>query len=138
VLHRANSRGFTLYYYDLDILAENAHYRLVHHSCRQVHCLSHLYTVKPRVPGIMWLRTRGHDFELQLLRMNLTNETYCSFAFYLCQGGYEIVVVCLFVSLLATLCKNFQTDLHEIFMEGLHISWHICEFSSYQIWPIDK
>jgi len=66
----------------------------------------------------MWLRTRGHDFELQLLRMNLTNETYCSLAFYICQGGYEIVV-CLFVSLLATLCKNFQTDFHEIFMEGL-------------------
>ena len=38
-----------------------------------------------------------------------TTYTYC-----LLQGGYVIVVVCL----LATLCKNFQTDLHEIFMEG--------------------
>jgi len=25
---------------------------------------------------------------------------------------------CLFVCLLATLCKNFQTDLHELFTEG--------------------
>jgi len=30
------------------------------------------------------------------------------------QGGYVIVVVCL----LATCCKNFRTDLHEIFMES--------------------
>jgi len=38
--------------------------------------------------------------------------------FYLCQGGYVFVVVCLSVCLLATLCKNVQTDLHEIFTEG--------------------
>jgi len=29
------------------------------------------------------------------------------------QGGYVIVAVCLFVCLLATLRKNFRTDLHE-------------------------
>jgi len=77
VLHRANSTGFTPYYYDLDILAENAHYHLFHHSCRQAHCLNHLYTVKPRPPGAMQLRTRGHDLNCQLLSMNfyLTNET---------------------------------------------------------------
>ena len=34
---------------------------------------------------------------------------------YLRQGGYVFVVVCLFVCLLATLRKNFRTDLHEIF-----------------------
>jgi len=28
VLHRASSIGFTPYYYDLDTLAENAHYHL--------------------------------------------------------------------------------------------------------------
>jgi len=33
-------------------------------------------------------------------------------------GGYVFVVVCLYVCLLATLRKNFQTDLHEIFREG--------------------
>jgi len=33
---------------------------------------------------------------------------------YFRQRGYVIVIVCL----LATLCKNFQTDLHEIFREG--------------------
>jgi len=37
--------------------------------------------------------------------------------YYLRQGGY-VFVVCLFVCLLATLSKNFGTDLHEIFWEG--------------------
>ena len=46
---------------------------------------------------------------------------------YLSQGGYVfivvtstivIVIVCLSVCLLATLRKNFRTDLHEIFREG--------------------
>jgi len=36
-------------------------------------------------------------------------------AYYLRQGGYVIVVVCLFVCRLATLRKIFRTDLHEIF-----------------------
>ena len=35
VLHRASSRGFTPYYYDLNTLAENAHYHLFRHSRRQ-------------------------------------------------------------------------------------------------------
>jgi len=43
VLHRTSSRGFTPYYYDLDTLAENAHYHLFRHSCRPAHCLNHLY-----------------------------------------------------------------------------------------------
>jgi len=38
-------------------------------------------------------------------------------AFYLRQGGYVMVVVCMFV-LLAALHKSFGTDLHKIFMEG--------------------
>jgi len=33
---------------------------------------------------------------------------------YLRQEGYVIVVVCLSICLLATLRKNFRTDLHEI------------------------
>jgi len=37
--------------------------------------------------------------------------------YYLRQEGY-VIVVCLSVCLLATLRKNFQTDLHEIFREG--------------------
>jgi len=38
---------------------------------------------------------------------------------YLRQGGYVIIViVCLFVCLLATLRKNFWTDVHEIFSKG--------------------
>jgi len=38
--------------------------------------------------------------------------------YYLRQIGYVFVVVCLSVCLLATLRKNFRTDLHEIFKEG--------------------
>ena len=37
---------------------------------------------------------------------------------YLCHGGYVFVIVCLSVCLLATLHKNFQTDLRELFREG--------------------
>jgi len=37
-----------------------------------------------------------------------------TFLYYLCQGGYVLVIVCLS----ATLPNNFQTDLHEIFREG--------------------
>ena len=44
VLDRATSRGFTPYYYDLEVLVENAHYKLFRHSCQEGHCLSHLYT----------------------------------------------------------------------------------------------
>ena len=33
VLDKATSRGFTPYYYELDVLAENAQYKLFHHSC---------------------------------------------------------------------------------------------------------
>ena len=34
VLDGATSRGFTPYYYDLDVLAENAQYKLFRHSCQ--------------------------------------------------------------------------------------------------------
>jgi len=37
---------------------------------------------------------------------------------YLHQRSYVVIVVCLFICLLATLCKNFLMDLHEIFREG--------------------
>jgi len=40
----------------------------------------------------------------------------CGFQTYP-QAGYVIVVVCLFVSLLATLLENFGNDLHVIFRE---------------------
>ena len=76
VLHRASSRGFTPYYYDLDTLAENAHYHLYRHSCRQAHCLNHLYTVKPRPPGAMRLRTRGHQFELPAVKYEFNKRNF--------------------------------------------------------------
>jgi len=43
-------------------------------------------------------------------KVSLHNVSY----YYLCQGGYAFVVVCL----LPTLCNNFQMDLHETFREG--------------------
>jgi len=76
VLHRASSRGFTPYYYDLDTLAENAHYHLFHHSRRQAHCLNHLYTVKPRPPSAMQLRTRDHQFELHAVKYEFNKRNF--------------------------------------------------------------
>jgi len=76
VLHRASSRGFTSYYYDLDTLAENAHYHLFRHSRRQAHCLNHLYTVKPRPSGAMQLRTRGHQFELPAVKYEFNKRNF--------------------------------------------------------------
>jgi len=42
------------------------------------------------------------------------------FVYYIRQGGYVIVVVCLSVRPLATLHKNFLMVLHDIFREGWH------------------
>jgi len=57
---------------------------------------------------------------LELLRIGIDpqNRTFCNN--YLRQGCCAFVVVCLFVCvwLLATLRKNFRTDLHEIFRQG--------------------
>jgi len=76
VLHRASSRGFTPFYYYLDTLAENAHYHLFKHSCRKDHCLYHLYSVKPRPPGDMRLRTHGHDFELPIIKYEFNKRNF--------------------------------------------------------------
>ena len=64
------------YYYNLDTLAENAHYHLFRHSRRQAHCLNHLYTVKPRPPGAMRLRTRGHQFELSAIKYEFNKRNF--------------------------------------------------------------
>jgi len=57
--------------------------------------------------------------------LTTSGQLYCfcvNLYVYLRQGGYVIVVVCLSVCLsvclLATLRKNFPTDLHENFREG--------------------
>ena len=76
VLHRASSRGFTLFYYYLDTLAENAYYHLVKHSCCQAHCLYHLYTVKPRPPDAMQLGTHSHDFELLTIKYEFNKRNF--------------------------------------------------------------
>jgi len=62
------------------------------------------------------LRHDGNDtvpFELVV-----TDQVRKLLVYYVRQGGYVFVVVCLVVCLLATLHKNFRTDLHEIFREG--------------------
>ena len=64
------------FYYDLDSLAENAHDHLFKHSCRQDHCLYHLYSVNPRPPGAMRLRTRGHDFELPIIKYEFNKRNF--------------------------------------------------------------
>ena len=56
------------YYYDLNVLTENAQCKLFRHSCQEGHCLSHLYTEKLRPPDTMRLRTRGHNFELPTIK----------------------------------------------------------------------
>jgi len=51
VLNRANRRGFTPYYHDLDTLAESAQHDRFRHSHHCAHCLNHLYATKRhRVP----------------------------------------------------------------------------------------
>ena len=76
VLDRATSRGFTPYYHDLDVLAENAEYKFFSHSCQEGHCLSHLYTVKPRPPGTMRLRTRGRKFQLPTIKYEFNKRNF--------------------------------------------------------------
>jgi len=49
-------------------LAHISSYHLFYHSCLQAHCLNHLYTVKLRPSGAMWLRTCGHDSELSSIK----------------------------------------------------------------------
>jgi len=73
VLDRATSRGFTPYYYDLDVLAENAQYKLFHHSCQEGHCL---IQKKPRRPGTMRLRTRGHKFQLPTIMYKFNKSNF--------------------------------------------------------------
>jgi len=68
VLDRATSRGFTPYYYDLDVLTENTQYKLFRQRCQEGHCLSHPYTEKLEPPGTMQLRTRGHKFQLPTIK----------------------------------------------------------------------
>jgi len=62
----------------------------------------------------------GHDDLGQPVarRDTLVTVTYWFRFHYLCQGGYVIVGVLFVCCLLATLLKNFQTDLHEIFRKG--------------------
>jgi len=65
---KAHRYSLPSYFYYLDVLAENAQYKLFRHSCQKEHCLSHLYTEKPRPTGTMQLITRGHHFQLPTIK----------------------------------------------------------------------
>ena len=73
VLHRANRRGFTSHYHDLDTLALSA---ISRHSRHSAHCLHHLYTAKLKPPGAMRLRARGHDFELPTVKYEFNKRNF--------------------------------------------------------------
>ena len=62
----ADRKGFTPYYYGIDVQCD-----LFHHSCREDDCLNHFYTVKLMPPGSMRLRMRGHDFEFPTIKYEL-------------------------------------------------------------------
>ena len=76
VLDRATSRGFTPSYYDLDVLAENAQYKLFRRSCQEGHCRNHLYTRKRWPPDTMQLRTRGHIFQLPTIKYEFNKRNF--------------------------------------------------------------
>jgi len=84
-----------------NVLAENAQYKLFRHSCQEGHCLSHLYTDKPRPPGTMQLRTRGHKFQLSTIKyeFNKCNFIVRSLFNYLWLCNYIIEQCCYFVKL---------------------------------------
>ena len=82
VLDTATSRGFTPYYYDLDMLAENAQYKLFRHSCQEGYCLNHLYTEKPRPTDTMQLRKRGHKFQLPTIKYEFNKRNFVVRSFF--------------------------------------------------------
>jgi len=45
-------------------------------ALHQAHCLYHLYSVKPRPPGAMRLRTRGHDFEVPIIKYEFNKRNF--------------------------------------------------------------
>jgi len=71
---------------------------------------------------VIWLLTQCFkliSFLHILLIIVVTCNKQLIVIYYLHQGAYVFVVVCL----LATFHKNFQTDLHEIFRQGLQLAY---------------
>ena len=58
------------------------------------------------------------SFLFSYLYIMILTGWFCVWNYYLHQGDYIIIVVCLSVCLLATLLRNSWTDLHKIFREG--------------------
>jgi len=153
VLHRASSKGFTTFYYDLDTLADNAHYHLFKHSCRQDHCLYHLYSVKPRPPGAMRLRTRNHDFELPIIKYEFNKRNFivqllfnyvwfCVLLYYL-----HLVFYCTHVRMSYVLNSYLLTywrwteshTLLRTFIAGLWLTcacWRLHYWQLFHPWPV--
>jgi len=51
-----------------------------------------LYTVKPRPPGAMRLRTRGHDFELPILKYEFNKQNFVVQSLF---NYYDFVFYCI-------------------------------------------
>jgi len=82
VLKRANRMGFTYYGYQLDHSNETSQYKLFRRSWSERHCLHHVFTVKPRPPGAMHLRQRGHDFVLPNIRYEINKCPFIACALF--------------------------------------------------------
>jgi len=94
------------FYYDLDTLTENAHYHLFKHSCRQDHCLYHLYSVKPRPPGAMRLRTRGHDFELPIIKYEINKRNFIvQSLFFLIMSDFVFYCIIFILYFIVHMCE---------------------------------
>jgi len=105
VLNRANCRGFTPNYHDLDTLAESAQHDLFRQSRHSAHCLNHLYTTKLKPPGAMRLRSRGHDFELPTVKFEFNKWNFIVRSLF--QYVYDCVYTDLFLSGCVVILKIF-------------------------------
>jgi len=84
VLKRATRMGYYTYYgYDSDRLNETSKYKLFfRRSWSERHCIHHLFTVKPRPPGAMHLRQRGHDIVLPNVRYEFNKRHFIARALF--------------------------------------------------------
>ena len=74
---------YTYYGYDSDRLNETSKYKLFfRRSWSERHCIHHLFTVKPRPPGAMHLRQRGHDIVLPNVRYEFNKRHFIARALF--------------------------------------------------------
>jgi len=120
VFKKVDRMGIIFCAHDLDLLNDTAQYELFCRSLAEQHCLHHLFTVKPRPPGAMQLRQRGHSFTLPLLNMNLTSiilllvHYFLTFNWLFCvhlyvYAFYNLILLYTIVSTILPICVNMCT-----------------------------